>query len=283
MPVQPPPDRLDSELAVMLAEPFAQSCVQADNGDAAAHALRDRVLRQLAASSEAAACMFTTRCGQGPRIGLANGVTAQTLYRAQRTTALRPGEPLRAVLIELAPGGVWPDGATQVPGLHANELHREWLVLSGSVQLGGPTLSQRDYHVRPAGHPAAAWRSPHGACLFLRESAPDAGDRSLPFTVLDAEAGWPEYAPGIRRRVLWRRGAQAAMLYYAQPGAKVPRHVHGHDEECLMVQGDLFLDDVLLQSGDYQLAPAGTRHRSTETDTGAVIYAHGDLDLQFDV
>jgi hypothetical protein len=39
-------------------------------------------------------------------------------------------------------------------------------------------------------------------------------------------------------------------------------------------------DDVLLQCGDYQLAPAGTRHRCTEIDTGAVIYAHGDLDLQ---
>ena len=71
------------------------------------------------------------------------------------------------------------------------------------------------------------------------------------------------------------------MLYLAQPGAQVPRHTHGHDEECLMVQGELFLDDLLLQPGDYQLAPAGTGHFITETDTGVVIYAHGDLDLQF--
>ncbi|GAB3765704.1 hypothetical protein GCM10028796_23510 [Ramlibacter monticola] len=71
------------------------------------------------------------------------------------------------------------------------------------------------------------------------------------------------------------------MLYYARPGASVPMHTHGHDEECLMVQGELFLDDMLLQEGDYQLAPAGTGHRITETDTGVVIYAHGDLDLKF--
>lgn len=71
------------------------------------------------------------------------------------------------------------------------------------------------------------------------------------------------------------------MLYHAQAGAAVPQHSHGHDEECLMVQGELFLDDVLLQEGDYQLAPAGTGHRVTETDTGVVIYAHGDLDLKF--
>ena len=48
-----------------------------------------------------------------------------------------------------------------------------------------------------------------------------------------------------------------------------------------MLQGELFLDDLLLQPGDYQLAPAGTGHRITQTDTGIVIYAHGDLDLQF--
>ncbi|MBL0392596.1 cupin domain-containing protein [Ramlibacter monticola] len=82
-------------------------------------------------------------------------------------------------------------------------------------------------------------------------------------------------------RVLWQHGGQAAMLYYARPGASVPMHTHGHDEECLMVQGELFLDDMLLQEGDYQLAPAGTGHRITETDTGVVIYAHGDLDLKF--
>ncbi len=71
------------------------------------------------------------------------------------------------------------------------------------------------------------------------------------------------------------------MLYRTAAGAEVPRHSHGHDEECLMVQGELFLDDVLLQAGDYQLAPAGTAHRTTATDTGVIIYAHGDLDLRF--
>lgn len=48
-----------------------------------------------------------------------------------------------------------------------------------------------------------------------------------------------------------------------------------------MLQGELFLDDLLLQAGDYQLALAGSGHRITETDTGVVIYAHGDPDLQF--
>ena len=81
-------------------------------------------------------------------------------------------------------------------------------------------------------------------------------------------------------RVLWRQGGQAAMLWLAEPGATVPQHRHGHDEECLMLRGDLFQDDYLLREGDYQLAPQGSMHRTVSTDTGALIYAHGDLDMQ---
>ncbi len=117
--------------------------------------------------------------------------------------------------------------------------------------------------------------------MYLRESTLPAGAGGAAFTVRDDDSDWPDYAPGIQRRVLWQHAGQAAMLYRARAGASVPLHTHGHDEECLMVQGELFLDDELLQEGDYQLAPAGTRHRTTETDTGVVLYAHGDLDLQF--
>ena len=47
-----------------------------------------------------------------------------------------------------------------------------------------------------------------------------------------------------------------------------------------MLRGDLFQDDYLLQEGDYQLAPSGSAHQTVTTDTGALIYAHGDLDMR---
>jgi quercetin dioxygenase-like cupin family protein len=31
--------------------------------------------------------------------------------------------------------------------------------------------------------------------------------------------------------VLWQREGHVAMLYCTQPGAQVPPHSHGHDEE----------------------------------------------------
>jgi len=280
MPVLPPPATADPELALLLAEPFVQAWAGAGLPRPADQALRSRLAARLAATRRAEAGLFTTRRRQAPVLPLAEGVIARTLYRAQRSDALRPGEPLHAALIDLAPGAVLEPAALIVAAADGAPPLREWLVLSGSVEHAGDTLTQRDYHLTPAGRVGAPWRSVGGATLFLRESAASAaGD--LPFTLRDADAGWPDFAPGIQRRVLWQQGGQAAMLYFAQPGAQVPQHRHGHDEECLMLQGELFLDDLLLQPGDYQLAPAGSGHRVTETDTGVVIYAHGDLALQF--
>jgi quercetin dioxygenase-like cupin family protein len=274
LPVSEAPDPVDHDLEPLLREPFASAWAGAASGpQATAAALRGRLLDRLAASRAEASVMFTARRSRLASVELAAGVQARTLYAAATDRALRPGEPLLVRLIELQAGSQWAGPAP--------ERHREWLVLRGSVQLGDEHLRLRDYHVAAAASAARRLRTDDGALLFLREAAAQAGADPAPFTVRDEDAGWPDFAPGIQRRVLWQHAGQAAMLYYAQPGASVPLHTHGHDEECMMVQGELFLDDVLLQPGDYQLAPAGTGHRITETDTGVVIYAHGDLDLRF--
>lgn len=277
LPVQDPPAP-DAELAPLLSEPFARAW-QAEPPAGQTLAWRDKLLARVAAGRRTEAAMVTQRRARVPRRALAPGVTQQVLYRAAGP-ALRPGEPLRASLVELAPGARLDPRALPVDDA-LRGCHREWLVMRGDADLGTVALSQRDYHVVPAGAAAAAWSSATGALLFLRESRLPARAGDTAHTLFDAEAGWADFAPGLRRRVLWARDGQAALLYHAEPGVRVPHHGHGHDEECLMLQGELFLDDLLLQAGDYQLAPTGTAHRLTETDVGAVIYAHGDLDLQF--
>lgn len=266
--VQPAPQVMDPELSPLLAAPLVDAYASASAPPAG---LRDRLAERVALSLRAEAAMHTRRRGQVPADRPSPGVSVQTVYEATGAT-LRPGEPLAARLVELQPGAAYDPAA---------QTQRDWLVLRGTVQLGGQVLGPRDYHVAPAGEPARAVAGAMGALLFLREAALPARPGEGATTVRDAEAGWPEYAPGIRRRVLWQRDGQAAMLYLTEPGASVPQHGHGHDEECLMVQGELFLDDWLLQAGDYQLAPAGTGHQVTHTDTGVVLYAHGDLDLRF--
>jgi len=271
-----PSDPVDRELAALLDEPFASAWAVAAPGatpPAGAGTVRARLRVRLAASRAAASVMVTARRARLETQALAPGVQTTLLYAADPGRPQRPGEPQRARLVELNPGSTW---AGPPP-----DLHREWLVLRGTLRLGTQCLAPRDYHVDPAGSPGQPVATDDGALFFLRESAVPADAGDAPITVRDQDAGWPDYAPGIQRRVLWQRQGQAAMLYCAQPGAQVPHHTHGHNEECLMVQGELFLDDVLLQPGDYQLAPAGSGHQVTETDTGVVIYAHGDLDLQF--
>ncbi len=272
--VDPAPDPVDRELEPMLSEPFASAWVARNSATSTvSRSLRGRLLERLSASRAAISEMFTSRPRRLAAVDLAPGVLARTLYVAPLDRALRPGEPVRVRLIEFQAGARWsgPDA----------EHHREWLVLRGSARLGDVRLRLRDYHMAPVGTASRLVETDEGALLFLRESALPAGSADAPYTVRDADAGWPDYAPGIQRRVLWQHDGEAAMLYYAQPGASIPLHTHGHDEECLMVQGELFLDDLLLLEGDYQLAPAGTGHGVTETDTGVVIYAHGDLDLKF--
>jgi quercetin dioxygenase-like cupin family protein len=252
----------DDDLSPLLSEPFASAWAAPAEPGRMGGRLNDRLQRSL----EAERSMVTVRRRKAakPEAG------PRWLYRAPAGRPLRPGEPRSVCLIELQAGEVLQFEASSGP--------REFLVLHGSVEIDTEALTASDFLLLPAGT-TARLISLEGAQVFMREAdATVAAQRTL---VRDAEAGWPEFAPGIRRRVLWSGAGQAALLYRADAGASVPNHSHGHDEECLMVQGELFLDDVLLQAGDYQLAPAGTGHRITETDTGVVIYAHGDLDLQF--
>ena len=261
------PDVLDDDCIVLL--------------DALAHApgtaprsalLRERVFDRVARSAHASRAFITLREKDMPAQPLAPGVTQRTLYEAS-TRALRAGEPRRVRVIELTAGAQWAIDAAP------DDLQREWLVLDGEVRVDGQVLGARDHVVVPAGLGVREVSCSAAARFYLRE-APVPGEAGQAAQLQRAaDARWDDFAPGIKRRLLWVHGREAAMLYHALPGAGVPRHGHGHDEECLMLAGDLFVDDVLLRQGDYQLAPAGTLHAGLATDTGVVIYARGDLDL----
>jgi hypothetical protein len=232
-------------------------------------ALRQRLVRRLAHSVRAASAFHTVR-GEPLWLAAESGLRWRWLYRAPSGRALRAGEPRRVRQIEVSGGARGP--LTLEPGLRC-----EWLVMRGDVCIDGVTLAVRDYHVAAA-RERVDLSSTNGALLYLREAAATLED-ALPHTVRDREVPWLPHVPGIERRVLWQRGREAALLYRVQAGVEVPHHGHGHDEECLMVEGDAFVDDILLGPGDYQLAPAGTCHEGVSCDTGGILFAHGDIEL----
>lgn len=209
----------------------------------------------------------------------APGVTLRVLHAAANGgTALRAGEPELAVLVELAPGCHWACGLASV------DSHCEWLVMNGQPEIDGHALHTLDFLRQPGG--PTTLRSSTGARMYLRispiGSTPLAcadSPAATTFVQHDAPALWLPFAPRIVRRLLHSDGRQAAMLYRTEPLAQVPHHGHGHDEECLMLEGELFLDDVLLGPGEFQLAPAGSEHHEVFTDTGCLLYAHGDVEL----
>lgn len=267
-PPRPAPDPLDDECLGLLSEPFASAWRQ-DAGRPAI--LRERVLDRVVRSARASRAFITVRRKDAPPEVLAPGVSARTLYEAA-SRQLRPGEPRRVRIVELAPGASWQ------PDLRADE-QSEWLLLAGALDLGEMTLALRDFHRPALGEAIDLVRTHSGVRFYLREAPPGSQAAVPAITVRDVDAGWDDFAPGIKRRVMWTADGEASLLYHALAGAQVPRHGHDHDEECLMLEGDIFLDDVLLRPGEYQLAPAGSIHGGVSTDTGLLLFAHGDLEL----
>jgi quercetin dioxygenase-like cupin family protein len=268
----------DEMLTPLLDEAFAQ---QLQTEQQTSPALLAKILGRAQRAIEQASDKKLTRASRVATTIISDGVSAKTLYVCDRAEP-RLGEPLRVCLLEFAPASCL--NMTQAVALGAltnGAVDREWLVVTGDFTLHGETLTERDYKIMPRDFASADCESRSGARVLVRESKPAISLSAQPASTLDSSDDWPVYAPGIRRRILWQRDGQAAMLYLTEPMAEVAHHSHHYDEECFMVQGELYLDDILLMEGDYQLAPHGTEHHVTRTDTGVVLFAHGDFDLRF--
>ncbi|MCL6507452.1 MAG: cupin domain-containing protein [Bryobacteraceae bacterium] len=61
------------------------------------------------------------------------------------------------------------------------------------------------------------------------------------------------------------------MLIRMEPGAAYPSHRHGGPEQCLVLEGDLRVGDVVLQAGDFQCAPFRSTHDVSRTENGCLL------------
>jgi hypothetical protein len=236
----------------------------------AAPQVRSRLLGRVADSAERHRGLVTVRPRHLQALPLADGVTVRWLYQADDARARRAGEPRRLALIELQPG------ARSSSGLGLAHRHSEWLVMRGSVTLDGVALDTLDHHGHAASSREPVLGSAAGAMIYLRDN----GDEPSPAgTSRERQAQWENFAPGIRRRLLWQAGNACAYLARAQVGAAVPAHGHRNDEECLMIEGELFTGDVLIREHEFQLAPTGFEHGLVQAATACVVYLRGDAEL----
>ena len=255
-----------------------------------------RLSPRLARSAERARHHVTARaadmrCEPGP-----DGVAVRVAYDINGA-ATQPGEPIRIRLVDL-PAGV----CVELPVDAGAD--RAWLVIDGDAQIGGVRCAALDYQQRSAGDSRVTLSSADGARLMLREARPyllDPGGvsdvdatratsaspttRTTTLTTLTTlttradQMAWEPLADRISRRLLAPPRGAAAYLVRMAPGAAAPAHRHGHAEECMLLAGEMYLDDLLLLGGDFQLAQAGGLHHEASSEQGVLLAVHADLDL----
>lgn len=139
-----------------------------------------------------------------------------------------------------------------------------------------PTLPQDLAGELAAGLPAPALDAGTRERLRARvlESA-----RTPSTAVLRADEGeWRPAFVGIRIKTLRLdpvAGTETS-LWRLEPGARVPRHVHRLEEECLVLEGSVEHDGAEYHAGDYVLAAPHARHAPFTTRTGALLLIRGE-------
>ena len=194
----------------------------------------------------------------------------------------------RISVLRLAPGAAlpWPDDVTA----------QEILVLEGQLSACAAgagvavVLGQQGYALRGERGAGKLTAMAAGAQVYLRQMRVDPASLSAPEAqwwrlqraplqlVPAGTRRWRPNFPGVEVLPLWGNAEVTSMLVRFAAGAGVPDHRHAVDEDCLMLAGEMFLGDVLLQPGDYQLAPAGGRHFGETSDVGGTFFFHGAID-----
>jgi quercetin dioxygenase-like cupin family protein len=237
-------------------------------------ALRSRLMERVAFSTAQHAGLMTVRQKDGDWRTLKAGVRVKHLWT---------GPAGNSVLIELAPGAALP--------AHRHNWVEEGIVLRGGLQMDGLDMGPFDYHISPTGSRHSLIRSRQGALAYLRGTSlghtpsvvRELLSGLLPFrgeparTVFCKEEGWVQIAPGVQKKELWSDGTLVSGFCRFAPGARFPGHAHPLDEECMMLSGEVFLGDILLRAGDYQLAAAGSVHGEVFSDVGALFFFRGAI------
>lgn len=113
---------------------------------------------------------------------------------------------------------------------------------------------------------------------LLAQLDPPAGHTVAP---ADPTAFGPTPYPGISIRVLNVDVVAkrfSSLLKFA-PGARLPAHPHATAEDCMLLEGTLYMGGVKMTAGTYLRVEAGVDHVDQWTDTGALAFITGPLEL----
>jgi anti-sigma factor ChrR (cupin superfamily) len=94
------------------------------------------------------------------------------------------------------------------------------------------------------------------------------------------EGTWSSVAPGVKVKTLAfdRARRTATLLMSFEPGAAMPEHDHHGPEQSYVVSGSCRVGSMVLRTGDFHTAPAGSHHGTVVSDEGCVLLLVVDQD-----
>ncbi len=104
----------------------------------------------------------------------------------------------------------------------------------------------------------------------------EAEARPDPHLTLRAKEGsWRTLNPGIDIKLLRREAGSVSYLLRMAAGMRIPAHDHTDDEECFVLEGDVWLGNTHTFAGDYHLARRGVPHGELHSETGCLLFLRG--------
>lgn len=192
----------------------------------------------------------------------------------QKAHTIRQDAALKIQIVQIKAGAqfVWPERA----------LAQEVLVLDGAlIQQDGSQLGRHELVLMSNG--TGLWKAgPNGARLYVRElhnlDALPSAERTWWTQAADpVRPEWRPRSPGLDMKDLRCVGSVVSKLARLVPGGRLRDHDHALDEDCMMLEGELLMGDILLRQDDYQLAPVGVPHVNAVSEPGALFYIHGNI------
>jgi len=96
-------------------------------------------------------------------------------------------------------------------------------------------------------------------------------------TIHAADGKWKPFLPKVTIKVLRREANIQTYLLRLEPGAVLLPHEHPEDEECIVLEGEVRIGDIVAGRGDYHLAPKGVDHGAIVSDRGALLFLRGAI------
>lgn len=270
-----PPDPAEQAVHAAISASMAPESLRPDRASELLHPLLQRVHQSALAHKD----YLTLRREEGRWSEVADGVSIRRL---------RADDCVEIDLVKLGAGAVLPELGMAVA--------QEWLLMDGHLEASGGARASRllpplSYAVVGAQTQGPWLRAGSASILYRRtlrypawlpaeearwwhKATQTMGWRST------SEQAWGPALQGVAMLSLCVSEDVVSMLVRMETGARGADHGHSLNEDCMVLSGDMYLGDILLRAGDYQLAPVGGSHFEIASDDGALFYFHGALDTE---